>query len=280
MRKVFIPWMTSGPESVEALGEFNSIEEAQIAAANDGRELAEIESEYRKDVSEHQMTIINAKQATIDTVVPQIKLGEIMLSADRRSTKEKPLSDAERIRRAVLPADQFTEFAGTIKGERSQGLTDLIRSALQAIGNDRLRDTLAANPDARTIELSDYTIPALLAWNAESSTSRGSITFTRDEVTAWFATSATRSTLVEKHSANPKLAGILALVEKRFATLAAKNHGLATVDDADKLLALIADADATGPKAALVGEIAGRIAHITKQLAAKAAEDTVSMDDI
>lgn len=226
------------------------------------------------------MAIINNKLATIDTVVPTINVGEVMLSADRRSTKEKPLNDAERIRRAVLPANHWTEFSGTLSGERSQGLTDLLRNALQSIASNRLRDTLEADPMQRTIELSDYTISALLTWNAESSVSRGSITFTRDDVTSWFATSATRSALAEKHSANPKLAGVLALVEKRFATLAAKNHGLATPEEADKLMALISDADTTGPKAALVGEIAGRIAHVRKQLAAKAAEDALSLDDI
>ena len=42
----------------------------------------------------------------------------------------------------------------------------------------------------------------------------------------WFAKSATLAALKEKHAANPKLPALLQLVATRFATLAAKNHGI------------------------------------------------------
>lgn len=226
------------------------------------------------------MTIINNTAATIDTVVPQLTIGQIMLSADRRSTKEKPLTDAERIRRAVIPAGHWNHDDASIAGSKSQALTDLLREALRTVANNRLRDILAeTNDGARTINLSDFTVPALLAWNAESASSRGSITFTREQATDWFNDSATAKALAAKHG--PVKAGpILAFLSNRYGALAARNHGLKDAADADKLAAIIDPADTTGPQAALVTEILSRLEHISKALAARAAVDSVSMDDI
>lgn len=226
------------------------------------------------------MTILNNLQVTIDTTVPTLSIGQTQLSADRRSTKETPLTDAQRIRRAVLPAGHWGELAAQLNNERSQSLTDILRAALTAIASDRLRDTLAADPMAKTLELSQFTVPALLAWNAETASGRGSITFTREQVEAWIADSATLAALRLKHAGKPNLPALCALVTTRFATLAAKNHGLKDEADALKLLQLISPEDATGSKAALTTEIIGRLEHIAKQLAAKAAEATVSMDDL
>lgn len=226
------------------------------------------------------MTVLNNLSVTIDTTVPALTIGQIQLSADRRSTKDKPLTDAERIRRAVLPANHWGELASSINGERSQSLTDVLRTALTAIASDRLRDLLTEKPGELTISLADYTVPALLAWNSETATTRGSITFTREQVEKWITDSATMATFTTKHAANPKLAALRALVTTRFATLAAKNHGIKDEADAHKLIALIAPADLEGTSAALVTEIIGRLEHIAKQLAAKAAEATVSMDDL
>lgn len=224
--------------------------------------------------------IISNNLVTIDTTVPALSIGQIQLSADRRSTKETPLTDAQRIRRAVLPAGHWGELATTLNGERSQSLTDILRTALTGIASDRLRDTLAADPMAKTIELSQFTVPALLAWNAETASGRGSITFTREQVEAWIADSATMAALRLKHAGKSNLPALCALVTTRFATLAAKNHGLKDEADALKLLQLISPEDANGSRAALTTEIIGRLEHIAKQLAAKAAEATVSMDDL
>jgi hypothetical protein len=226
------------------------------------------------------MTVLNNLLVSIDTTVPTLSIGQIQLSADRRSTKDKPLTDAERIRRAVLPANHWGELTSSINGEKSQSLTDVLRTALVAIASDKLRDTLAAEPLALTIALADYTVPALLTWNSETATSRGSITFTREQVEAWLATSETLKAFSTKHAANPKLPALRALVTTRFATLAAKNHGMKETTDVDKLIAMISPLDFDGAGAALATEILGRLEHISKQLAAKAAEATVSMDDL
>lgn len=222
---------------------------------------------------------INQTQIVIETVVPQLKLGEIQISADRRSTKEKPLTDAERIRRAVLPANSWGEIAGTLNSERSQGLTDILREALKSIASDRLRDTLNENPLATTIELKDYSVSALLTWSSETASSRGSITFTRDQATNWYTTSATAAAMLEKHGAT-KGAAVNLMLTNRFGALAAKNHGLREESEAKKLLSIIEAADLDGPSAALVADIIGRLDAIAKQLKAKAQEATVSMDDI
>lgn len=217
----------------------------------------------------------------VSTVVPAFKLGEIMVSADRRSTKEQKLTDAERIRRVVLPENHWGSLEATINAAKSVDLTSILRDALKRIASDRLADKLQEDNYLTTeVDSDDYTVSSLLSWSADSASSRGSITFIRDEVTAWFATSATRNAIATKHAANPKLAGIIALVEKRFASLAAKNHGIASSDDAKKLLALIADTDTTGEKSALVTDITTRINHIIKSLTAKEQESGVSMNDI
>lgn len=235
-------------------------------------------SAERKE-SETIMTaiLINNSQVPIQTVVPTISIGDIQLSADKRSTKENTLTDAERIRRIVLPANYWGELAATTNGERSQSLTDVLREALKRIGSERLKDALTENPLLNIVNLSDYSVSALLTWSNETSSSRGSITFTREQAEAWFDASATKRELANKHQQNPKLAAILSMVRNRFGSLAAKNHGLKDETDAVKLLALIAPADETSP---LTAEIAGRLAHIIKALAAKAAEDSISLSDI
>ena len=234
------------------------------------------------------MTVINATPdtttalATVDTTVPVLSIGQIAISADRRSTKERPLADHERIRRVVLPAGHWGDYKAQLAGTANQSLTDLLRAALTALAADRLKDALATDPLTRTVPLADYSIPALLAWSAETATSRGALTFTRDDVETWFAASATRTALVQRLvGKTPTVAAAtLELVAKRFATLAAKNHGLATVAEADKMVSLIDPADLDGSSASLVTEIIGRLEHIRKALAAKAAEATVSLDDL
>lgn len=228
------------------------------------------------------MTIINSSSITIDTTVPTLSLGQIQLSADRRSTKEAPLTDAQRIRRAVIPATHWGEISATLNGNQSQSLTDVLRSSIQAIASERLRDVLAAEPLTRILPLSDFTVTALLTWNADTASNRGSIAFTRDQVEAWLPTSATLKQFATKHANKPQLATLITYVSNRFAALAAKNHGLKEEGDALKLLALLApeDSEPSNPQLALVTEIISRLEYIAKSLKAKAAETTISMDDL
>jgi hypothetical protein len=224
------------------------------------------------------MTVINETSVAIETVVPSLKLGEIQISADRRSTKEKPLTDAERIRRIVLPVNSWGELSATLNGEKSQGLTDIMREALRALAADRLRDALATDPMLRTVPLAEYSVSAILTWSADTAASRGSITFTRDEATNWFAKSATAAAMLAKHGA--KGIAVVAMLTNRFGALAAKNHGLKDEAEAQKLIAIIDEKDLAGEQAALVADIVGRLDAIIKQLKAKAAEATISLDDI
>ncbi len=229
------------------------------------------------------MSVLNNSSVTIDTVVPALSLGQVQLSADRRSTKEKPLSDAERIRRVVLPAGHWTEFAGSLSGERSQALTDLLRTALVAIGSDRLRDSLAADPMLRVLPLQDFTVGSLLAWNAESSAGRGSITFSREQVEAWLGAvdCATMQAFKTRHEGKSNLPALVAFVTARFGVLAAKNHGLRETADCDKLIALIDPADFDGKHGSLVAEVLGRLEHVKKLISNRAESSAVvSMEDL
>jgi hypothetical protein len=212
------------------------------------------------NVKENIMSIINTKELTIDTVTPSLKLGEI----------QKPLTDAERIRRVVLPANHWGTFSASMENTPSQGLTDILTIGLKAIANDRLRDFLSENPLARTVAAADYTISALLAWSADTASSRGSITFTREQVEEWFPSTALHTAMTAKG------AQFVDFVKNRLATLAAKNHGLKSEDDANKLITLLA-ADADQPLAA---ELIQRLNHIAKGFAAKTAKPALSLDDL
>jgi hypothetical protein len=219
------------------------------------------------------MTILNNTEVTIDTVTPTLSVGEIQVSADRRG---KDLKDSDRIRRAVLPAGVWGNITGHQNGAVNQGLTDVLVAGLKAIANARLRDYLQEQPLARTVALADYSVTALLTWNAETASSRGSLTFDRDDVTAWYAVSALRTMMLAKGTAYD------AFMSQRLAALAAKNHGLKSPDDASKLITLLADdASSEVPEhAAMTSELIQRLAHIEKALNIRKLETTISMSDL
>lgn len=210
-------------------------------------------------------------EATIDTVVTkELKLGEIPVKADKRSTTEKPVPEDQRIRRVTLPANYWGNISGSINGEASQGLTDVLMAGLRKIADERLKEWLEEQPLARTVALADYTVAALLAWNAETAASRGALTVSKEQVQEWYK----GSKLAAKMADIGKPA--VELLAKRTAALAAKNHGLTSESEANKLIALLAD-DADSSVAA---ELIQRCTHIAKQYSAKKAEKTFSLDDI
>lgn len=225
------------------------------------------------------MSIINNPETTsitIDTVTPTLQLGQIQISADRKTIdKSKPLSDAERIRRIVLPSNYWGNLSASMNGSSSQSLTDILTSGLKTIANAKLRDFLMENPLARTVPLIDFSISHLLAWSAESASSRGALTFDRDQIEAWFPTSKLFILMATKGTA------WTSFMLNRLGTLAAKNHGLKKSEDADKLITLL-EADATDSNASpLVSELIQRLAHISKALAARAnSPTTLSLDDL
>jgi hypothetical protein len=219
--------------------------------------------------------IITNLSAAIQTVAPSINLGEVMLSADRRSTKETPLTDAQRIRRVVLPANHWGNISASMEGTSSQALTDVLREKLREIGSLRLKDTLEETPMLTSVPLEQYTVPALLAWSEETATSRGSLTFTRQQAEEWF-TNKLWPAISGKYQPE-KQAAYCGFLKNRYGALAAKNHGLAEVADATKLIALIPEALAADT---ISVEIVGRLTHIEKALTAKAKEATVSMSDL
>ena len=221
-----------------------------------------------------KMTVINNSSTTlltIDTTTPTLSIGEVQLSADRRSLdKSKPLSDAERIRRVVLPANHWGNLAATDNGTPSQGLTDILQTALRTLASSRLRDTLTENPLARTVPLADYTITSLLSWSADTASSRGALTFDREQVEAWYPTSRIHAAMSTKGTQWVEFMG------NRLGALAAKNHGLKQEADALKLVSLL-EADAADP---LGSELIQRLSHIAKSLAARKADTVLSLDDL
>lgn len=217
----------------------------------------------------NQLTQNNELQ--IHTVPPMnLKIGEISVSADRRAQKGQELSDAERIRRIILPANLWGSLSATMNLQPSQALTDILLKGLREIAADRLRDTLTETPMRRTVPLTDYTVSALLAWSNDTAASRGSITFSREQVEQWFPTSALFTNLA------PKGKQITDYVGQRLATLAAKNHGIKESKDANKLITLLAD-DADNP---LACDLITRLGNIAKNLDAKNAAPSLTLDDL
>lgn len=216
------------------------------------------------------MTILNDTSITIDTVQPNLTIGQIQLSADRRSTKEKPLTDADRIRRAVLPANTWGELSASSNEQRNQGLTDILLTGLKQLASERLKDFLNEEPMARTIPLNYFTITNLLTWSADTAASRGSLTFDRDAVLNWYPTSAIFITMKAKGNQ------VTEFILQRLTALAAKNHGLKTPQEATKLITLLSD-DA---ESTLGGELIQRLAHIEKALTNRKDETKISLDDL
>lgn len=217
----------------------------------------------------------------VHTVAPSIVLGELMVKADKRDSKSKQWAEELRVRRVVIPAGYWGEFSVALAGQHSQGLTDILRESLLSLAAERLDETLGESRMARMVPAADYTIASLLAWSEETASSRGSLTFTKEQVVEWFAASKTQQDAVTRWTAAGKTAEqqrvLMDFLSKRFYALAAKNHGLKDAADADKLLAMVNGEDAaTG----LGADIVGRISHISKQLAAKKDEANMSMDQL
>lgn len=216
------------------------------------------------------MTKLNETHITIDTSTPTLQIGEIQLSADRRTVKGQPeLKDHERIRRVVLPANHWEGLTSEYKNETIQSLTDAIQQALKKLASDKLRDYLDEQPLARTVPLAAFTIPAILAWSAETAAGRGALTVTAEEIDSWYATSALRTLMLTKSADHVKL------LQSRCTALAANNHGLKTVAEVTKMIALLAD-DAKHPT---VIEMIGRLANIERTMTAKVTK-AISLDDI
>jgi hypothetical protein len=216
------------------------------------------------------MSIINSKEITVDTVTPSISIGEIMVSADRRNNKGIQLSDSERIRRVVIPAGHWGQLTATMNGTPAQGLTDILINGLKAIAAARLRDYLQEQPMARTVALADYSVSALLAWSEETASSRGSITFDRDDIIEWYPTSKLFAAMAARGKQ------FTDFMQQRLAALAAKNHGIKSPEDALKLQTLLADDADTS----MGSELIQRLAHIEKSLNARKLETTLSIADL
>lgn len=228
-----------------------------------------------------QMALItNTQNVVIQTVAPNnLTIGEIQLKADRRDSKEKTWSAEEKIRRIVLPTGFWGELTANLNGEKSQGLTDILRNAIIELGNARLKDALEENPMIRELPLADFSVASLLAWSEETAASRGSMTFKREQAEKWFADSKTKANALQRwQEAGDNEKTIKAktdFLSNRFGALAAKNHGLADLAAVDKLLALIDPSDC---ESGIGADILGRIAHIQKSMQAKKNEEAISMD--
>jgi hypothetical protein len=232
------------------------------------------------------MTIINSNEVTVDTVATAAKLGEIIVSADKRSTSENPLSDAQRIRRVVLPAGHWGNLtAGTIGLDTSfkpiQSLTDILTSGLRSIANAYLKETLAENEGALTVALADFSVSNLLAWSSETAASRGALTVTKEEIERWFPTSKLFAAMAARGTAEGKGTAYTDFMGKRLSALAAKNHGIKDEAGATKLIVLLADDTATAGDS-IATEMVGRLAHIGKSFAAKTKESSssITMDNL
>lgn len=222
---------------------------------------------------------LQLSQLPVHTVSPETPVGYFQVSADRRSNKENPLSDADRIRRIVLPDAIWDGLEVTERNQRSDGLRELLTAKLREVAQLRLRDLLSEEPMLRTVDAAQFTVGALLAWNTERAATTGGIGFERDDVLAWFETSKLRSDMIAKHG--NKAPAVLAFLRQRYGALAARNHGLTKPEDAAKLLVMLPDSDLTGPASDLLGMVANRLVAIEKSLTAKLAnEAAVSLDDL
>jgi hypothetical protein len=217
------------------------------------------------------MTKLNETHITVDTTTPNLQIGEIQLSADRRTVKGQPeLKDHERIRRAVLPAGIWTGLESTFNGNQIQSLNDAILQAIKKLASDKLRDFLEENPLARTVPLAEFTIPAILTWSSETAASRNSLTVSKEQITEWYLTSKLAAAMQARSQ------DAYTLLQQRCEALAANNHGLKTTEQVLKMITLLAD-DSEHP---VVIEMLGRLSAIERALTEKTKATKVSLDDL
>jgi hypothetical protein len=195
-----------------------------------------------------------------------------MVSADRRSTEKAPVPEAERIRRVVIPANHWGSLAATQNLNPSPLLAALVTKGLQGIANARLRDYLNEQPMARTVAAADYTVSALLAWNEETSKAGNVIPFTRDDLVAWFPTSATFT----KYATKGKQ--IVDTVGATLYKLAAKNHGLKDADTARRCIAWLDTAVAANDTTAAA--LVERLSAIITNMEAKTDTSKIDINSI
>jgi len=232
------------------------------------------------------MTVINTNEVTVDTVATAAKIGEIIVSADKRSTTETPLTDAQRIRRVILPVGHWgnltagvADLEGTYK--KVQGLTDILTNGLRSIANSYLKETLAENEGIRTVSLADFTVASLLAWSSETAASRGALTVSKEEIEKWFLTSKLFGVMAARGIAEGKGTAYTEFMGKRLSALAAKNHGIKDEAACAKLVVLL-EADIATPGDSIATELVGRLAHISKTFAARTKESAtaITMDNL
>jgi hypothetical protein len=210
----------------------------------------------------------NGTEFTIDTVTPEITLGDIMVSADKRG---KELTEAQRIRRVVIPAAHWAGLSATQHLRPSNLLTDILIKGLQGIAKARLVDYLNEQPLARTVSASDYTVEALLAWNQETSKQGDALAYDADEIAEWFTT----SNLYTKAAKQGQV--VVDVIKGTLTKLAAKNHGIKDEEETTKIIVWLADDEANPVAAALIS----RLGKISETIAAKkAAPPKVSIANI
>ena len=180
------------------------------------------------------------------------------------------MTDAERIRRVVLPANYWGHLECTLNNVKSQALNDILTTGLRAIAAARLRDYLQEQPMARTVALADYSVSTLISWSADTASSRGSLAFDRDDIVLWYKTSAVHAVMAARGKEFDEFIG------NRLFCLAAKHHGIKLAEDATKLITLL-EADGN---TSLGAELIARLAYIAKALEAKKDDKTVNMSDI
>jgi hypothetical protein len=139
------------------------------------------------------MTTINQTHLTIDTTSIEPTIGQLVISANRRGNKAKGIEipKEERIRRVMLPAGHWPELRSTIDNIFSQPLTDILRERMRKLAGERLEELLTAEPLARSVPASLFSLSELLAWSTETSTNRGSIGYSAEDVESWLEEEST-----------------------------------------------------------------------------------------
>lgn len=167
----------------------------------------------------------------ISSVVPEVKNGEIVITARWKETKDKPLNPNNRNRSVILPANIWSgEFS--VSHEDSDTAKQLRLVMLESI-NDLAKSYLSSiceesNMLRTQVPLEHFQLSSLLTWSAEQAALSGRLN--GDEIKSWISQSVTIKQVHEVHGEK-----IAAALGEQFVKLASPNHGL-TPEKADKIL--------------------------------------------
>ncbi len=140
-----------------------------------------------------------------------IPTGCVLITANLRTTDDRPVADEERYRNIVIPEFSILSVPAQFQSILLAKLYELAKLRFESAMKD-------SNRMLSVVPADDYTISSLLAWFA---THAASGRLSKESVTTWFLASATYALVLDRKGTTEAQKWV-----ELFAKLASPNHGV------------------------------------------------------